>query len=29
MAGLFSGGFVVNIFLAFMRGRTMWNLVFG
>jgi uncharacterized membrane protein len=29
MMGLFYGGFAVNIFIAFIPGRTMWNLVFG
>ncbi|MDB5417013.1 MAG: conserved predicted rane protein [Phenylobacterium sp.] len=29
MMGLFYGGFAVNIFIAFIPGRTMWNLIFG
>lgn len=29
MTGLFYGGFAINIFIAFIPGRTMWNLVFG
>jgi uncharacterized membrane protein len=29
MMGLFFGGFVANIFIAFIPGRTMWSLVFG
>lgn len=29
MTGLFYGGFAINIFIAFIPGRTMWMLVFG
>jgi uncharacterized membrane protein len=29
MMGLFYGGFVVNMFIAFIPGRTMWRLFFG
>ncbi|MDB5423144.1 MAG: conserved predicted rane protein [Phenylobacterium sp.] len=29
MMGLFYGGFAINLFIAFIPGRTMWNLVFG
>jgi uncharacterized membrane protein len=29
MMGLFYGGFAINLFIAFIRGRTMWTMVFG
>jgi uncharacterized membrane protein len=29
MMGLFYGGFAINLFIAFIPGRTMWNLMFG
>ncbi len=29
MMGLFYGGFAVNMLIAFIPGRTMWNLLFG
>jgi uncharacterized membrane protein len=29
MMGLFYGAFAVNMFIAFIPGRTMWNLFFG
>jgi uncharacterized membrane protein len=29
MMGLFYGGFAVNLLIAFIPGRTMWNLLFG
>jgi uncharacterized membrane protein len=29
MMGLFYGGFAVNLFIAFIPGRTMWNLILG
>lgn len=29
MMGLFYGGFLINGFIAFIPGRTMWNLFFG
>lgn len=29
MMGLFYGGFAINIFFAFIPGRTLWMLVFG
>lgn len=29
MMGLFYGGFVINMFIAFIPGRTMWRLFFG
>ena len=29
MMGLFYGGFAVNLLIAFIPGRTMWNLIFG
>lgn len=29
MMGLFFGGFAVNVFIAFIPGRTMWNMFFG
>lgn len=29
MMGLFYGGFAINLFIAFIPGRTMWTLFFG
>jgi uncharacterized membrane protein len=29
MTGLFYGGFAINLFIAFIPGRTMWNLFLG
>ena len=29
MMGLFYGGFAINLFIAFIPGRTMWNLFLG
>jgi uncharacterized membrane protein len=29
MMGLFYGGFAINLFIAFIPGRTMWTMVFG
>jgi len=29
MMGLFYGGFAINIFVAFIPGRTLWNLFLG
>jgi uncharacterized membrane protein len=29
MMGLFYGGFVINLFIAFIPGRTVWNLFLG
>ena len=29
MMGLFYGGFAINMFIAFIPGRTMWNMFFG
>lgn len=29
MIGLFYGGFAINLFIAFIPGRTMWNLFLG
>jgi len=29
MMGLFYGGFAINLFIAFIPGRTMWTLLFG
>ena len=29
MMGLFYGGFAINLFVAFIPGRTMWNIFFG
>lgn len=29
MMGLFYGGFAINLFIAMIPGRTLWNIVFG
>jgi uncharacterized membrane protein len=29
MMGLFYGGFAINVFIAFIPGRTMWMMFFG
>jgi len=29
MTGLFYGGLVINLAIAFIPGRTMWNIFFG
>jgi uncharacterized membrane protein len=29
MMGLFYGGFAINLFIAFIPGRTMWMMLFG
>lgn len=29
MMGLFYGGFAINLFIAFIPGRTMWTIMFG
>jgi uncharacterized membrane protein len=29
ITGLFYGGFALNLFIAFIPGRTMWNLFLG
>jgi len=29
MMGLFYGGFAINLFIAFIPGRTMWTMLFG
>jgi uncharacterized membrane protein len=29
MMGRYYGGFAINLFIAFIPGRTMWTMVFG
>jgi uncharacterized membrane protein len=29
MMGLFYGGFAINVFVAFIPGRLLWNLILG